>query len=234
MKLVLFDLDGTLMVTRGVGKDAFVEAGQEVFGPLFSLEGVELGGGLDPQLIQQCCETAGLQSTQESRRSFRASYVSRLQRALDEESRLPQPRHHVLPNVIPTLELVQNAPDTVLGLLTGNFEEAADIKLASVGLSHFQFQIRVFGDAAPSRGDMVALAMEQCSQMNGISISPSCVLIVGDTPRDVACAHTQNALCLAVATGRYSRQELKQGGADWVVDTLEDHGPLLQWLQSVG
>ena len=230
MKMVLFDLDGTLVVTRGISRLAFENSGKAILGPRFSMDNVDLAGRLDPKLFLEACQASHLIASASQYDAFQHRYHKELEQLLAQEATRPEPKHSALPQATEVLQRIADMPDVVLGLLTGNYEQAAFIKLRSVSLGHHSFEITAFGDEASTREQLVALAMKKFESRYHAPIEPERVLIVGDTPRDIRCAHENRCRCLAVATGRFSTRELSDAGADWAIENLEKANILWHWL----
>jgi phosphoglycolate phosphatase len=128
------------------------------------------------------------------------------------------------------LALLAERADVTLGLVTGNYRQAAPLKISAAGLSPGSFSLGAFGDEAPTRPELVALALGRWSE-RGARPDPDRVIVIGDTPRDVACAHANGCRCLAVATGWHSAETLRVAGADAVVPDLSDPSMLLGMLR---
>ena len=118
-----------------------------------------------------------------------------------------------------------------LGLLTGNYSDAIPIKLSAIGIEPAWFEVTAFGDEAADRRALAALAISKYEGQLGATIAPRRVVVVGDTPRDVDCAHAHGCYAFAVATGRYDAAALAAAGADRVVDDLSDPTPLIQTVE---
>lgn len=225
--LLLFDIDGTMLLTGGAGMRAMGQVARRMFGESFRWDGIDPGGHLDPLIYHEATRLNGIEQAHERHDSFRELYVAEL------ELELRRSRHAIqcLPGVIDVVDhLRQRARqqgDVVLGLLTGNYTAAVPVKLASIGIDPQWFTITAFGDEAPTRPDMVALAMRRFEQQVGRAATSRRVVVIGDTPRDIACAHAHGCIAFAVATGHYSVPELEQAGADHAVPDLADPAPLL-------
>lgn len=222
MRTILFDLDGTLMLTGGAGERGMNRAGRDVFGDHFTIEGVTIAGGMDPVIFRQAAERCGIPDHASKHDAFRDRYLE----TLAEELRAHPQRAQCLPGVTDLLSQLTQRAEVWLGLVTGNYRHAAPLKLRAGGVDPDQFRICAFGDEAPTRPDMVALAVERHSKLAGRPAKPDAFLVVGDTPRDVECAHANGIACLAVATGLYSEAELRAAGADAVAPNLADPAAL--------
>jgi phosphoglycolate phosphatase len=225
MRLVLFDIDGTMLHSHGAGSRAMERVGRTLLGPDFSLAGIDFGGALDPWIYREALLRIGRCAADDDHERFHEAYVVELARELAEGRPLPS----VLPGVAEALALLSTRPNVTLGLVTGNYARAAALKLRAAGIDPELFRIGAFGDDAPTRPDLVRLALERWAAA-GAHAHPDAVVVIGDTPRDVDCAHRNGCRCLAVATGRHSRQALIDAGADFVADDLSDLTPLFQLL----
>jgi len=125
-----------------------------------------------------------------------------------------------------------NTSDLMLGLLTGNYSDAAPLKLAAAGLDREWFTLTAFGNEAASRPELTQLAMEKYQRHTGEPADPRRVIVIGDTPRDVHCARAHDCVSLAVATGKTSLEALTEAGAEIAVPDLADPAPLLSLLDS--
>lgn len=224
--LVLFDIDGTFLTTGGAGLRAMRVVAERMFGESFSWEGVVPSGHLDPLIFAEAAALNGLDHDPNMHTAFRDGYLAQL----EHELHASRDAIDVKPGIHAALEMLRTREDVVLGLLTGNYTKAVPIKLAAIGIDPAWFTITSFGDEAATRADMVALALKKYETQFDRAIEPKRVIIIGDTPRDVQCAHAHDCLCLAVATGSYSEQQLQNAGADVVVSDLADSAPLLAML----
>ncbi|MEZ6234711.1 MAG: HAD family hydrolase [Phycisphaerales bacterium] len=240
--LILFDIDGTLIRTHGAGMRALEDAGREVVGPSFSADGIDFAGSLDPVIIARMLERAGHEVTPTRLADVRARYPAHLRRHLarrpiDARGAFGESASGPLPGVVVLLDhLTRQRPAITLGLLTGNFEEGARLKLEHCGLDHDAFTIRVYGDDSPHtpplRDHLPPVATERFTRHAGRPVPAEHVLIIGDTAHDVACARAHGHRSLAVATGGSRRDRLEAAGADLVVDTLEDLAGLVKWIDA--
>lgn len=224
--LLLFDIDGTLMLSGGAGMRSMHLVAERMFGAEFSWEDVDPQGNIDPAIFAEAADRNGVDAGQHHD-AFREGYVAQLQHELHTHRDQVQ----VLPGIHDTLALLRDraatSDDVVLGLLTGNYVQAVPLKLASIDVDPSWFQITALGDEATTRPGLLLLAMERYEAAYGEPADPRRVWIIGDTPRDVACAHAHGCRCLAVATGFSSAEELRSAGADVLVDDLADPAPLL-------
>jgi phosphoglycolate phosphatase len=227
MRLVLFDIDGTLLRAQGVGAIAMERAGRRVLGPSFTLEGIDFGGALDPWIFRQAALRLGHEDPSPLHQAFRDEYLVELARALDDGERRPV----LLPGVVTALTAFRDDPTATLGLVTGNYARAVPLKLRAAGIDPEQFVVGAFGDDAPTRPELVRLAMEQW-RARGADPDPRRVVVIGDTPRDVDCAKKNGCRSVAVATGWHTVEQLEAGGADMVLRDLTALMPSLETLWS--
>lgn len=226
MKIVLFDIDGTLLRGHGAGSRAMLRAGRQICGAAFALEGVMMSGGLDPVIYAEAARLMGLADAHTLHDAFRDLYLLELERELAEAER----RVELLPGVNHLLEILAQREDVSVGLLTGNYQRAVPLKFAAVNLAHHYFIAGAFGDDAPTRPGLVPVARSRMANLIARDVPAHDVIIVGDTPRDVDCALQHGCRCLAVETGYFSRAELAHAGATQVVRDLSDPAPLLAML----
>ncbi|MGH9159706.1 MAG: HAD family hydrolase [Vicinamibacteraceae bacterium] len=217
MKLLLFDIDGTLIATGGAGLRAMTRALETVCEVPDAIHRVALAGRTDSVILRDVLSSTVRQLDEALVGRIRETYRAFLRDELAAGDGGPG----VLPGVSSLLAALGARDDVTLGLLTGNFPEAAEIKLRFYDLWHY-FGWGAFGDDAYDRNDLLPVALERYRRRTATSIEPAAVLIIGDTPRDVACARAGGVRCLSVATGIYSADDLRACGADEVLDDLSD------------
>jgi phosphoglycolate phosphatase len=226
-KLLLFDIDGTLVATGGAGTRAMARAFADVFQITDALEGVTLAGRTDRAITEDVLARRGVSAGVPPGRfdDFCAAYVACLREEIVRET----PAKRVLPGVRSLLGALAGRPDVELALLTGNLEEGARIKL-----DHFNlwtcFRWGAFGHSVVDRAELMPLALARARERGLGDVSPESVLVIGDTPDDVSCARSGGARAVAVATGPYSRDALLESGADVVLDDLSDLDGFLRLL----
>lgn len=227
--LYLFDIDGTLLITRGLGIRAMELAGQDLFGPTFTIAGVDFAGSLDPLLFDELIIRNSVAETPATRADFRRRYAHRLTQLLAESPA----EATALPGIAPLLASLSSDPRVILGLLTGNFAETGCLKLRHCGIDPEAFHLHVWGDESPhprpSRDHLPAVAHHRM-QARGRAVPPRHTVVIGDTPHDIRCAAANHCRAAAVATGKYSVAELRAAGADHVFDDLADTPAVLDAL----
>lgn len=226
--ILLFDIDGTLLLTGGAGARAMRGAFEAVFGVRGGMDRLTMAGRTDSFLLSAALGRAGLPDDDEAHARFRAAYVARLAVELDQPG---EGRRGLMPGVEALLDATAAGPDLHAGLLTGNYREAARLKLARFGLEG-RFDWGAFGDDARDRHALLPIALARAAQA-GVPgpDSPSAVVVIGDTPHDVSCGRASGARVLAVATGPASADELAAAGADLVLPDLRDTTRVLAWLR---
>jgi phosphoglycolate phosphatase-like HAD superfamily hydrolase len=228
--LVLFDIDGTLVLTGGAGTRAMTRAFTDVLGIADGLAGVSLAGRTDLAIAQEVVARWG--RVAEAAPSWLDMFRSRYCECLEEEIELDGSGKRVLPGVPELLDVLASRSDTALALLTGNLEEGARIKLEHFGLWRY-FGFGAFGEDVTDRNQLFPLALQRAREQGLPQFEGPAVLVVGDTPYDVACAKSGGARAIGVATGPYSASALRQCGADVVLDDLSDPSAFLALLREV-
>ncbi len=226
VKLVLFDIDGTLIMTHGAGRRAITRALLDEMGVVGPPDGFRFDGKTDPQIVMELLAAAdsdkafGLESVE----NVCKRYVELL--ALELQSATVHVE--VLPGVKELIELLVSSEAVVLGLLTGNLERGASLKLISAGIDPHQFVVGAFGSDSRARSDLPRLAAQRASSLMGHEPSGHDVVIIGDTPADITCGREIGARAIAVTTGSYTRDELEEAGPFAVFDDLSDTPRVLE------
>lgn len=212
MRLLLFDIDGTLVDCGGQPKPLFGEALEEVYGARGDIRGYDFSGKTDPRIVVDLMSAAGVPESviHERLPDLRDAYLARLEKRLE-------PEHvRILPGVVELLTALAERDDLVLALLTGNWERGAGIKLGSVGLGRY-FAFGSFGDGQTDRRDLPPVALARAAEHCGRAFRAEETWIVGDSLLDVDCARAHGIRCLAVATGRTEYAALAAAGAHRVI-----------------
>ncbi len=225
IKIVLFDIDGTLIRTGGAGVKAFERTSELVFGIPEGTRHLQFAGRTDSGLVSEFLQHHGLPDLPENRERFLDSYTHLL------DYLLPHCPGALCPGVDTWLaELQALDRDVTVGLLTGNTRLGAEIKLRHYGLWG-GFKLGAFGCDHPSRNRLAEIALARASQQLGREVHGSEILVIGDTPLDIECARAIQAPCLAVATGNFTRDQLAQHHPTLLLEQL-DHMPAQAALQA--
>ena len=203
IRLVLFDIDGTLILTGGAGMKAVAESFAGEFDLPHATETMDFAGRTDRGLAYQVFRANDIPPTEENFQRFTKAYTQRLAKHLPADNAQP------LPGVLALLDAIEAMPaPPVLGLLTGNLPLGAELKLIHYNLWH-RFEFGAFGDTTENRNDIAREALENAHQKFP-NLNPSEILIIGDTPADIHCAQSINAPVLAVATGNFTETQLAE------------------------
>lgn len=221
-KLLLFDIDGTLMLSYGGGLRAMTAAACRAFCPDFSLATIDFNGRLDPEIVLEALACNRVEATPEQVDLFRRHYCELL----------PEELHsaRALPGVLDLLATLRSMEGVVLGLVTGNYTDSSRLKLRAVGIDPDWFVIHGCGEVAQTRPALVRWAMDAASALTGRAIHAADTIVLGDTPRDVDCAKANGCRCVAVATGHFSVDDLRATAADLVLPDFADPSPVLAML----
>jgi phosphoglycolate phosphatase-like HAD superfamily hydrolase len=222
MRLILFDIDGTLIDSGGAGVRSLNLAMEELFSLDNAFQGISMAGKTDTQIIKEGLMKYDLFPDGGTEAVINA-YLKHLKREIQNG------RKHVKPGIYEVLDELKDLRDSGLGLLTGNLEAGARIKLEPFMLNRY-FPTGAFGSDDEDRNNLLPIAVKRFEGLFQMSIEIDSCILVGDTPRDVECAHIYGATCIGVATGPYSYDALIEAGADYVIQDLSEHQTLLQLL----
>lgn len=219
MKLVLFDIDGTLLLSDGAGRRAIHRALREVFGSVGPAD-YRFDGKTDPQIVRELMRMAG--HGDERIDADMQRLLSRYAECLHEELTAPGHDPKPLPGVTQLLDALERRSDVILGLLTGNIEPGARAKLDAVGLDPGRFRVGAFGSDHELRPALPAIAQQRTRLHLGVNVLGSAMIVIGDTPADLTCGRSLGARAIGVATGRFSVEELEQHAPAAVFADLTD------------
>jgi len=226
-KLVLFDIDGTLISTGRAGTRAMNIAFRDMFGIEDGFDRVPMAGRTDPTIIREGLEAHGIGSMDGAYTDYITRYLVHLEREMS-----TSPGKKVMPGIKEILQTLQDRPGgPLLGLLTGNIEPGARIKLEHMGLWEY-FRVGAFGSDHDDRDTLLGVALTRCHERIGIRIRPEETMVIGDTPRDISCSKPFGATAVAVATGPYSLQELALHEPDHLFADLSDPSAFLRILDA--
>lgn len=229
-RLILFDIDGTLLSARGAPRRAFERALIEVYGTAGPIATHSFNGKTDPQITRELLHAAGLDDAVIDRGMSRlwSVYLAGLEAELSK----PDHRTHVYPGVRSLLERLQAmTADVVVALLTGNIEPGAALKLRSAALTE-PFRFGAYGSDCEQRSGLPPVAVERALAATGKRFEGTDIVVIGDTPHDVTCGQALGVRAIAVATGPHDRMELADAGAAEVFEDLADTGRVLQAIMA--
>lgn len=218
-RLVLFDIDGTLLSAGGAGKRAVQAALMEVFGTTGPINAYSFAGRTDPEIVHDLLRADGLSDAEigAGLPALWFRYVENLHREIRELRIRP------LPGVRALVERVEReGGETVLGLLTGNIAAGARIKLDAAALRFDRFRVGAYGSDHAARSELPAIAVERARDLVGVDYAGKEIVIIGDTPKDVACGLHLGVRTIATATGHHPVEELAACGPDHVFADLSD------------
>ncbi|MGH8102111.1 MAG: HAD family hydrolase [Chthoniobacterales bacterium] len=214
-RLLLFDIDGTLIHSGGAGIQALKVALKERFGIDDDLAGIEIAGMTDSGIVVSILNKHKIPATSENIAAFLDSYVHFL------SLELPRRKGRLLPGVLELLEKLQSRKHLVLALLTGNVSRGAQLKLEHYGVWHF-FEFGAFADDHHDRNQLGSFARARAREKHGREFSAAEIDVIGDTPRDIACGKAIGARTIAVATGTWTRERLAEYDPDFLIEDLSD------------
>jgi len=222
-RLLLFDIDGTLINSGGAGMEALKRALKERFGIADDLEDIEVAGMTDSGIIVSILNKHKIPANPENVAGFLDSYVHFL------SHELPRRKGKLLPGVLELLEKLKTRKHVVLALLTGNISRGAQLKLGHYGVWHF-FEFGAFADDHSDRNQLGSFAQARAKEKHGREFASDEIDVIGDTPRDIACGKALGARTIAVATGSWTRQKLAEHKPDILIDDFSDVARLIDTL----
>lgn len=227
MKAVLFDIDGTLILSGGAGSRALSHAFKKLFRRDNALEGIKPDGKTDPAIIREMCrKVLGRDCQGEELESLCRQYLHFLSREVPESQ-----GYRVMPGIPELLEKLGLKEGVIMGLATGNLEEGARIKLGRAGLNRY-FRFGGFGSDCEDRVELTRIAISRSQEFIGQELKKQDIYIVGDTPFDIKSSALLGTTSVAVATGSYSTTQLKEWQPDYLFSDFSAPEPLLKALSN--
>lgn len=214
-KLLLFDIDGTLLTSGGAGERALRLALKNRFGIEDDLALIEIQGRTDSGIARRIFEVHGIAPTPENLSAFLDGYLHHL--AIE----LHRNNGRLLPGIVELLNALKALPRVAVALLTGNLERGAEIKLAHYGVWHY-FEFGAYADDHHDRNQLGRFATARAFEKHGVEFLPENVFVIGDTPHDIECGRAAGAKTVAIATGNFSREQLAAHHPDYLFDDLSN------------
>jgi len=216
LKLVLFDIDGTLLISRGIGREAKRRAMQACFGMTGDLDNHVFGGKTDWGIVAELLAPFGLTSAEVGRAM--PDYESLMARYMREIR--DRYRADAIPHALELVDALRERDDAIVGLVTGNTGKTALIKLEMAGFDPDWFPVGAFGHESADRADLTRLALARAREFSGRAIGGADVVVIGDTPADIEAARAIDAVAVAVCTGYVPREQLIGSDPDFLLADL--------------
>jgi phosphoglycolate phosphatase-like HAD superfamily hydrolase len=229
MRLILFDVDGTLVTSSRIGRAALDRALQEVFGTVGALATYEFAGKTDRGIIHDLMTAAG----------YAPAEIVRRHAAMDERMAaagrvlFTGETLQACPGVPELLAVLRRRENVTLALLTGNLEATTPLKLAAAGIDPRLFVAGAYGSESRERNELLSIAVRRVAEATGLNFSGEDIIVVGDTPADIQCARAGGCLALAVATGPYRVEVLARHEPDFLHEDLSRTDAVLNDLLQV-
>jgi phosphoglycolate phosphatase-like HAD superfamily hydrolase len=226
MKFILFDIDGTLMDSGGAGIRSLTLAFEEIFSVRDAFRSISMAGKTDMQILREGFELHHIDCSNGIIPEFYRRYTGHL------KQNIRTTQGHVMPGIREALGGLSEQKGFTLGLLTGNIEEGARIKLDFFGLDSY-FKTGAFGNDDEDRDRLLPIAIDKLYKQSSLKVDFRDCIVIGDTPRDVSCSKPYGAFSVAVATGPYSAVDLSDAGADVVFEDLSDTKAFMSVVKAV-
>ena len=225
LTFVLFDIDGTLVNLDGAGSRSLNWAMEELLQVTNGFQGIDFAGKTDLQIIREGLGTLGLAEQDDLLHLLLDRYLVHLR------AEVSTGRGHVKRGVRELLSALQDLAGIYLGLLTGNAETGARLKLEPFGMNRY-FPVGAFGSDSEDRNLLLPIAVQRLQGLESVSLSHDRCVVIGDTLKDVECAHVHGASAIAVATGTYPLNELEKTDAELVIADLSDTKKIVDWIRN--
>jgi len=214
-RLFLFDIDGTLITSGGAGEAALKDAMRSRFDVEEDLDGIILAGATDARIARELLEKHSIAVSAENVAALLDTYLGHL------NERIGRHDGKLLPGIVPLLKVLSERSDAVLALLTGNVIRGAEIKLTHYGVWDF-FEFGAFADDHHDRNELGKFARARALERHGEEFPPSRIYVIGDTPKDIECGRAIGACTVAISTGHYSSDQLRDHAPDFLFEDLSD------------
>ncbi len=217
--LVLFDIDGTMLSSEGVGVRSIEETCKKMFGKPCSLDGIPIGGRLDPLIWNDVCQKHDIENSESLHNTFRVQYTGVLKKNLAEI------KVKILPGVQRLVGTLAAMPKVTLGLVTGNYEETGRMKIEAAGFDSTLFTANAWGTDGLLRKELPPYAIQQTEDNH--------VILLGDTVHDVTSGQSAGCKVIAVCTGSHDRATLVASEPDLLLEDLSDVEAVLHWITNI-
>jgi phosphoglycolate phosphatase len=214
-KLLLFDIDGTLMDSGGAGLRALETAFHELYGVLSTLKGITLAGNTDMRILDEVFNNLNIVHDDHKVYELKEAYLKHL------STEINNPSLSIKPGIKALLAHLLPISNVELGLLTGNVQEGAEIKLKAVEIAHY-FSFGAYGSDHWDRNKLLPFAVDRYKSISGVDIPHEDCVIIGDTPLDVYCARPYGAKAIAVLTGYSTREAIQEAKPDAIMEDLSN------------
>ncbi|HWB59802.1 MAG TPA: HAD family hydrolase [Chthoniobacteraceae bacterium] len=214
-KLVLFDIDGTLLTSGGAGERSLRLAVKDRFGSDDDLKGIEIAGRTDTGISRRIFEKYGAEPTPANVTAFLDRYLHHL------STELGRSKGTLLPGILELLRALKARPHVAVALLTGNIFRGAEIKLTHYGIWDF-FEFGAYADDHADRNQLGRFARARALEKHSVEFQPQDIYVIGDTPHDIDCGRAFGAKTVAIATGNFTRAQLISHDPDFLFDNLSD------------
>ena len=222
-RLLLFDIDGTLITSGGAGEAALKDAMRSRFDVEEDLDGIILAGATDARIARELLQKHSIAVSAENVAALLDTYLGHL------DERIGRHDGKLLPGILPLLKALSERSDAVLALLTGNVSRGAEIKLTHYGVWDF-FEFGAFADDHHDRNELGKFARARALERHGEEFPPSRIYVIGDTPKDIECGRAIGAFTVAIATGHFSSAELRDHAPDFLFEDLSDTARVVELL----
>jgi len=225
-KLLLFDIDGTILNTGGAGKRSMIRAFEDVYGVPNGFHDIHMSGKTDPMILKEALSRAGLPLEEDLAELFKQRYFE----LMKEEIEKPNPKKQLMPGIEELIPHLSEKSDVILGLLTGNWKHGAALKLGHFNLYHY-FNLGAFGDDSLDREKLLPFARERFERFYNDPVPEENIFVIGDTPRDIQSAKPHGVRTVGVATGTYSLIQLQAEKPDFLFKDFSDWTSFLEVLK---
>ncbi len=224
MKLLLFDIDGTLANTNGAGLRALDRAFEEVYGHPGILDGISLAGRTDVTIMMDAYTKAGIEFAFEELERVKNRYFELLIDELNNGK-----KNTLMPGIADLIPELHQNHNICLALLTGNWQRSGRMKIDHFGFNSY-FPFGAFADDAVERADLVPIAKQRCEALTGARLKPKDIFVIGDTPSDILCTKPHGVISVAVAAASYSMEDLSAYNPDILLKDLSNLGEVIKIL----